>query len=521
MVNQTGVYGTQTIPDPANHPEARCESNASWHDGANNLWLFGGYNLVGTFNDLWQSDRSTLEWTWMKGALFLDEAGVYGTLGVPNANNTPGARCAYTKWKDAAGDFWLFGGFAPGILGYTFNDVWKYDLSSNEWTWMSGTNNPYDLGSLTSTCDASTANVPAARYENRAAWNDGAGHFWMFGGFGPFSDLWSFNSNTLEWTLVSGSTALGLPGFYGVQGTSSAFTYPASRFGAPGWKDDSCNLWLFGGQAWAGQLNDLWKFQPDPACPGNFACTEQDNQQPQIAFTSTSPILCEKFCTDFIDSSLNYPTAWLWLFPGGNPASSSDQNPVNICYDVPGLYDVTLITTNANGTDTLTLNNYITVYPTPPFPTITQIGYTLTSSAATSYQWQFNSYNIPGATNQSYTISQTGYYTVIVSDSNGCANSSTTYVLISGFDEVEEAGIFIYPNPSPGNFTAELNEVGGNEISIDVVNTLGQNVFSCSEKISSSDFKKKIDLHNVARGVYFIEVRTKNEFLRKKIFIED
>src|SRR6185503_405759 len=175
---------------------------------------------------------------------------------------------------------------------------------------------PYDLGLLTSNCDADISNVPSARFENRAAWNDGAGHFWTFGGGGPFSDLWSFNSSTLEWTLVSGSTAINPPGFYGVQGTSSTFTHPASRYGALAWKDDSCNLWLFGGDSWSGQLNDLWKFQPDPSCPRNFTCMNGSNQQPGIAFASSSTILCEKFCISYFDSSTNNPNSWLWLFPG-------------------------------------------------------------------------------------------------------------------------------------------------------------------------------------------------------------
>src|SRR6185436_13928869 len=109
------------------------------------------------------------------------------------------------------------------------------------------------------------------------------------------------------------------------------------------------------------------------------------------------------------------------------------------------------ITTNSNGSDTLTLSNYITVYSTPAFPTITQNGYTLTSSPAASYQWQLNSTDIPGATNQSYTITQTGYYTMIVGDSNGCVNSATQYVLIDWINESESANeIAIYPNPSNG-----------------------------------------------------------------------
>ena len=181
---------------------------------------------------------------------------------------------------------------------------------------------------------------------------------------------------------------------------------------------------------------------------------------------------------------------------------------------------MTLITTNANGNDTLTMHNYITVYPTPPIPTITQVGYTLISSAASSYQWQLNAVDIAGATNQSYTILQTGYYTVIVGDSNGCVNSATEYVLISGVDEMSDRNILISPNPSSGNFTIELlQSENSGEVSIDVVNTFGQKVFSSSEKITSSTFRKEIDLHSESGGTYIVEIKTAAAFFTKKIFI--
>jgi len=259
------------------------------------------------------------------------------------------------------------------------------------------------------------------------------------------------------------------------------------------------------------------------------------NPPAPMAFNAGDTDVCEKFCTNFFDQSINNPTTWQWQFPGGDPPSSTDQNPTNLCYNIPGVYDVTLITTNANGNDTLTLPNYITVYPTPPFPTITQVGYILTSSAATFYQWQLNSVDIPGATNQSFTILQTGYYTVIVGDSNNCKNSTTLYVLISGIDEVNDSNISIHPNPSNGNFIVELLQSENfGEVSIDVVNTLGQKVFSSEEKIITADFskgvrtyKKEIDLSDVANGIYFIEIKTENEGacpdffgVRKKIVIE-
>ena len=48
-----------------------------------------------------------------------------------------------------------------------------------------------------------------------------------------------------------------------------------------------------------------------------------------------------------------------WLFPGGNPSSSSLYNP-SVVYTQPGSYDVTLIVTDGNMTDTITRPGFIT-----------------------------------------------------------------------------------------------------------------------------------------------------------------
>ena len=254
---------------------------------------------------------------------------------------------------------------------------------------------------------------------------------------------------------------------------------------------------------------------------------------PQAAFVSNTTAVCEKFCVDFSDQSTNDPISWLWSFPGGVPSSSTLQDPTNICYQTPGTYDVSLIISNADGSDTLTLTNYITVNPTPPIPTITQSGYTLTSSVASAYQWQFNSVDIPGATNQSYDVQQSGYYSVIITDQNGCVTSGTIYVLIVGVnDPLQNTNLLIYPNPSDGNFIIQWNEanITGDHILIEIINAVSQRVFFSDEPsftTNSPNYLRKIELSPATcngtkfpAGVYFLQLRSGNLFLKRKIIVQ-
>jgi len=60
----------------------------------------------------------------------------------------------------------------------------------------------------------------------------------------------------------------------------------------------------------------------------------------------------------FIDASLHNPTSWFWDFGDGN--TSTLQNPIHE-YLFNGTYNVTLIVSNNNGTDTLFLANVVTI----------------------------------------------------------------------------------------------------------------------------------------------------------------
>jgi hypothetical protein len=61
-----------------------------------------------------------------------------------------------------------------------------------------------------------------------------------------------------------------------------------------------------------------------------------------------------------------------------------------------------------------------------------------------------------------------------------------------------------YPNPSNGTFTVS-GVVNSNELKIDVLNTLGQIVYTEMLNVQSSIVNKQINL-NVADGVYILHV---------------
>ncbi|WP_104734872.1 T9SS type A sorting domain-containing protein [Hanstruepera ponticola] len=62
----------------------------------------------------------------------------------------------------------------------------------------------------------------------------------------------------------------------------------------------------------------------------------------------------------FTDLTQPAGTSWTWTFEGGSPAVSNDQNPT-VAYSAIGTFDVTLEVTNSEGTDTLLIEDYITV----------------------------------------------------------------------------------------------------------------------------------------------------------------
>lgn len=215
------VYGTKGVAAPQNTPGSRDHSFSCVLNGK--LYLFGGendyFNLI--FNDLWEYDPAKNMWRWLTGDTINDQAGVYGTKGVPHVNNTPGARHGSSAVA-ANGKLYIFGGEGFGANKFSqspeiLNDLWEYDPATNRWTWLSGEKNP-DASTMTISIAKGKphpANTPGRRQDAKLVYLNGDIYLLSGEGFnkdyfpgvggGFLDDVWKYDLNIKQWALIQGT----------------------------------------------------------------------------------------------------------------------------------------------------------------------------------------------------------------------------------------------------------------------------------------------------------------------------
>lgn len=222
-----------------------------------------------------------------------------------------------------------------------------------------------------------------------------------------------------------------------------------------GTNDAKANEWF------AGEEEQGMDVGADPLfAVDDITLTGSGGTPPLAGFTVSSDSICEGTCISFTDTSTNSPTGWTWYFPGGTPATSNLQNPTNICYSTAGTYDVALVVSNGNGTDSINMVNFITVIVCPPplagFTVSNDsicdgdcINFTdISTNLPSSWMWYF-----PGGTPATSTLQN---------PTNICYNTAGTYDValvvtnISGTDSINMPGLIVVDSCSlpVADFTA-------------------------------------------------------------------
>lgn len=229
-------YGTQGVMSPFNIPGGRYLA-VSWKDTAGNFWMMGGVGYVtttsGMLNDLWKFNPTLNQWVWMQGTNVINDPGLYISRGISSPERRPKTRRTTTTWTDMSGNLWLFGGTTSAFMNNAVNDIWKYDVAINQWTWVKGdsTNN---IAPVYNTLGVASPLNEVGGRGTEVAWRSiKSNNVWVFGGhFPPYAtrnDLWKIEACTpiASLPLITGQDTVcaGDTVTYTLSGISNALTY--------------------------------------------------------------------------------------------------------------------------------------------------------------------------------------------------------------------------------------------------------------------------------------------------------
>lgn len=93
-----------------------------------------------------------------------------------------------------------------------------------------------------------------------------------------------------------------------------------------------------------------------------------------------------------------------------------------------------------------------------------------------------------------------------------------TGVIFKGLANVEEdAAVEVIPNPNNGRFTFTFGTVQPVDVRIELVNTLGQSVFTDLVRAFQGTYRREMDLTGMSNGIYYLKVTRGDETEVEKV----
>lgn len=212
----------------------------------------------------------------------------------------------------------------------------------------------------------------------------------------------------------------------------------------------------------------------------------------------------------------------------------TNNNPYILTVSDPGYYEI-----SALGDANCSSNNFsgtviITVSP-KPLPDFTYLTNNLTlslfnnSENASYYHWSFGDNTSSTLVNPIHTYNHAGVYTVrlgcwneicrayIMTKTVSVSKSSDTAAIFnshyekSSFAAVGDFSVDVYPNPSRGQFTYEINNIAKPDINVEITNITGQMIFQKSysitfQSLSEGFYADYVDLSDFPDGIYTMKV---------------
>ncbi len=182
-----------------------------------------------------------------------------------------------------------------------------------------------------------------------------------------------------------------------------------------------------------------------------------------------------------------------------------------------GSYKIT--ETNIYGCNATSANTNVQVFPLPPAPNLMVNGGTIISGASGNFQWYFNGTTIPGANQPNLLYTDTGSYTLVVTSSDGCINSSTIHITTpSGlYSLTNNQVISIAPNPAQNTLNIIPESALNTPVNIEITDIRGTKIYNKNEILLHQPIA--LDVSVLSNGIYFISVYNEQFRQLQKVII--
>ncbi len=258
------------------------------------------------------------------------------------------------------------------------------------------------------------------------------------------------------------------------------------------------------------------------------------------SITGTTPVCQGAQQISFSVSSVSNAAGYLWSLPPG-AAISAGVNTNSILVDFAASAtqgNISVVATNACGSSSPSANYAVTVNSLPGAAgsiTGSQIvnvgqsgvGYNVpVIPYATNYIWQLpQGVNIvSGANTSSIVVNFTSGATtgvIIVYGSNACGSGQSSQAfpvtVLTGIEEINPFALALYPNPTDGKLTIEMNNTPSEKLNMKVLNAIGEVVY---EKQMTTDLKQSFDFTHFANGLYYINITGSKTNKIEKLIIQ-
>ncbi len=244
---------------------------------------------------------------------------------------------------------------------------------------------------------------------------------------------------------------------------------------------------------------------------------------PVAGFTATPISGCFPLTVQFTNASSSNAVFYNWIFPDGSPSISTEKNPT-VLYNQPGNYNVTLVVSNAQGTDIDTQSNFIHVLGPPAvsfnFTSDGQtVEFTNSSQGANSCFWDFGDGQTSTEFNPIHVYDPPGNYTVTLICFNPCGTG--TQQLVGTDAPAWLRTLRLSPNPNTGQFSVALSGMPAGTVEFTLYSPDGRLLHrETVETATDGGLVQAFDFGDLPPALYLFQLRSGTGTAMLKVLVQ-